>query len=107
MVDGFTKEGPTIEVGQRLKGEHLVSALNRIATRRGAPWHVFVDNLSEFSGRLLDMWAYHSRAKIDFGRLGKPTDNCHIETFNGSFGDECLNLNWLESLGEAKAIVDA
>lgn len=106
-MDVFTKEALAIEVGQRLKGEHVVSALNRIAARRGAPRHLFVDNGSEFSGRLLDMWAYHYRAKIDFSRPGKPTDNCHIETFNGSFRDECLNLHWFETLGEAKAIVEA
>nr|WP_152034529.1 IS3 family transposase [Burkholderia contaminans] len=107
IVDVFTKEALAIEVGQRLKGEHVVSALNRIAVQRGAPRHLFVDNGSEFSGRLLDMWAYHYRAKIDFSRPGKPTDNCHIETFNGSFRDECLNLHWFETLGEAKAIVEA
>ncbi|HDR9504654.1 TPA: IS3 family transposase [Burkholderia cepacia] len=107
IVDVFTKEALAIEVGQRLRGEHVVSALNRIAVRRGAPRHLFVDNGSEFSGRLLDMWAYHYRAKIDFSRPGKPTDNCHIETFNGSFRDECLNLHWFETLGEAKAIVEA
>ncbi|MDN7500938.1 integrase core domain-containing protein, partial [Burkholderia gladioli] len=44
---------------------------------------------------------------IDFSRPGKPTDNCHIETFNGSFRDECLNLHWFETLGEAKAIIEA
>ncbi|MBU9641770.1 DDE-type integrase/transposase/recombinase [Burkholderia gladioli] len=78
VVDVFTKEALAIEVGQRLKGEHAVSALNRIAARRGALRHVFVDNGSEFSGRLLDMWAYHHQAKIDFSRPGKPTDNCQL-----------------------------
>ncbi len=104
IVDVFTKEALAIEVGQRLRGEHVVSALNHIAVRRGVPRHLFVDNGSEFSGRLLDMWAYHYRAKIDFSRPGKPTDNCHIETFNGSFRDECLNLHWFETLGEARRL---
>lgn len=63
IVDVFTKEALAIEVGQRLRGEHVVSALNRIAVRRGAPRHLFVDYGSEFSGRLLDMWAYHYREK--------------------------------------------
>ena len=44
---------------------------------------------------------------LDFSRPGKPTDNCHIETFNGSFRDECLNLHWFETLDEAKAIIEA
>jgi putative transposase len=37
IVDVFTKEALATEVGQRLRGEHVVSALNRIAVRRGAP----------------------------------------------------------------------
>lgn len=63
VVDVFTKEALAIEVGQRLRGEHVVGALNRIAARQGAPRHVFVDNGSEFSGRLLGMWAYSPSGK--------------------------------------------
>jgi putative transposase len=28
------------------------------------------------------------------------------ELFNGSLRDECLNLQWSETLGEAKAIIE-
>lgn len=107
IVDVFTKEALAIEVGQRLRSEHVVATLNRLAAQRQAPQYLFVDNGSEFSGQLLDLWAYHHNARIDFSRPGKPTDNCHIETFNGSFRDECLNLHWFETLEEAKAIIEA
>jgi putative transposase len=66
-----------------------------------------VDNGSEFSGRLLDLWAYHHQGRIDFSRPGKPTDNCYVETFNGSFRGECMNLHWFESVKEAKVIIEA
>ncbi len=33
--------------------------------------------------------------------------NSYIETLNGSFRDECLNLHWFKSLEEAKAIIEA
>lgn len=72
-----------------------------------APRFLFADNGSEFSGRLLDMWAYHYKVQIDFSRPGKPTDNSFIETFNGSFRDECLNLHWFESLAEARREIEA
>ena len=106
IVNVFSKEALAIEVGQRLRSEHVVAALNRLAGHRGPPQYLFVDNGSEFSGQLLDLWAYHHHARIDFSRPGKPTDNCHIETFNGSFRDECLNLHWFETLEEAKAIIE-
>lgn len=48
---------------------------------------------TEFSGRLLDLWAYHHKLRIDFSRPGKPTDNCYVETFSGSLRDECLNVH--------------
>lgn len=57
---------------------------------------------AEFTGRLVDLWAYHHGVRIDFSRPGKPTDNAYIETFNGSFRDECLNIHWFASLPEAK-----
>ena len=68
---------------------------------------VFVDNGSEFSGRLFDLWAYHHGVQVDFSRPGKPTDNCFIETFNGSLRDDCLNVHWFESLEEAKEKIEA
>ena len=80
VVDVFTREALAIDVGQRLAGEHVVAALNRVAANRGAPKYLFADNGSEFSGRLLDLWAYHSKTRIDFSRPGKPTDNCYVET---------------------------
>jgi putative transposase len=40
-------------------------------------------------------------------RTGKPTDNCFIETFNGSLRDECLNVHWFETLDDAKEKIEA
>jgi putative transposase len=107
IIDIHSRESLAIVVGHRLRGEDVVAALNRIVEKRSAPKCLFVDNGSEFSGQLLDLWAYHHQAKIDFSRPGKPTDNCFIETFNGSLRDECLNIHWFASLAEAKAVVEA
>ena len=56
---------------------------------------------------MLDLWAYQNEVKIDFSRPGKPTDNGHIESFNGTFRDECLNTHWFTTLGEAREIIEA
>ena len=76
IVDVFSREALAIEVGQRLGGEHVVAALNRLTAQRQAPKYLYVDNGSEFAGRLLDLGAYHHRTRIDFSRPGKPTDYC-------------------------------
>jgi putative transposase len=107
IVDVFTREALAITVGQRLRAEQVVEVCNRIVARRGAPVRIFVDNGSEFSGRVFDLWAYHQKVAIDFSRPGKPTDNCFIETFNGSLRDECLNVHWFETIDEAKAKIEA
>ncbi|MGV7004247.1 integrase core domain-containing protein [Desulfovibrio sp. QI0442] len=39
----------------------------------------------------MDTWAFEHGVQIEFTRPGKPTDNGHIESFNGKFRDECLN----------------
>jgi putative transposase len=40
--------------------------------------------------------------QLVFSRPGTPTDNAHIESFNGSLREECLNTNWFMSLEDAK-----
>ena len=107
VVDVFTRQSLAIEAGIRLKGEDVVEVLNRLVARHGAPRYVFVDNGSEFTGRLMDMWAYHHGVRLDFSRPGKPTDNSYVETFNGSLRDECLNVHWFDSLTEAKTVLEA
>lgn len=107
IVDVYTREALDIVVGQRLRSEDVVAACNRLVATRGAPVRIFVDNGSEFSGRVFDLWAYHREATIDFSRPGRPTDNCFVETFNGSLRDECLNVHWFETIDEAKTKIEA
>jgi hypothetical protein len=40
-------------------------------------------------------------------RPGKPTDNAFVESFNGTFRDECLNVHWFATLAEAKQLIEA
>jgi putative transposase len=55
----------------------------------------------------LDRWPYENGVTLDFSRPGKPTDNAFIESFNGSFRDECLNPNWFLSLDDARRKIAA
>ena len=60
-----------------------------------------------FAGRLVDLWAYANSVVMEYSRPGKPTDNGHIESFNGTFRDECLNTHWFTTLGDAREIIEA
>lgn len=68
---------------------------------------IFADNGSEFSGRVFDLWAYRHKAEMDFYRPGKSTGNCFVETFNGSFRDERLNVHCFEPIDEAREKIEA
>lgn len=43
---------------------------------------------------------------MDYSRPGKPTYNPFVESFNGSFRNECLNANWFLSLDDAKEKIE-
>lgn len=68
--------------------------------------HIQTDNGSKFISKSLDKWAYEHGVTIDFSRPGKPTDNPFIESFNGNLRDECLNIHWFLSLGDAQDKLD-
>lgn len=44
---------------------------------------------------------------LAFIRPGKPVENCFVESFNGKFRDECLNLHWFLSLADARRRIEA
>jgi putative transposase len=107
VVDNFTRECLAIEVAQSLTGEDVVRVLTRIGQDRGEyPSRTQADNGPEFVSLVLDKWAYESGVTLDFSRPGKPTDNPFVESFNGSFRDECLNTNWFMSLDDARRKIE-
>jgi putative transposase len=71
------------------------------------PERIQVDNGSEFISKDFDRWAYENKVILDYSRPGKPTDNPFIESFNGSFRDECLNVNWFLSMDDAAEKIEA
>ena len=107
VVDVFTRECLAIEPGQHLGGTEVVNVLRWIAAVRKAPKRIYCDNGSEFSGRLVDLWAYANGVVMQFSRPGKPTDNAYIESFNGSLRDECLNVHWFDDLTDAQTKLQA
>ena len=101
LVDDCSRECVAIEVARSIPGERVTRVLDRLASERGLPRTIVVDNGPEFAGRALDQWAYERGVELHFIEPGKPIQNCYVESFNGRFRDECLNLNWFTSLSDA------
>jgi putative transposase len=107
IVDNFSRQCLAIHVGQSLKGEDIVGVMEQIKyEQKTVPIRIQVDNGSEFISKALDKWAYDNKVTLDFSRPGKPTDNAYIESFNGSFRDECLSTHWFLSLEDAKEKIE-
>jgi len=106
IVDTFSRECLAIYVGQAIQGTDVVNVLETLQATRGKPEYIRVDNGPEFISKALDFWAYQEGVRLQFSRPGKPTDNAYIESFNGSFRDECLRTNWFLSLDDAKEKIE-
>ncbi len=108
IVDNFSRECLAIVAGQSQKGVDVVMALEKIQAERAiVPQRIQTDNGSEFISKEVDRWAYENNVTLDYSRRGKPTDNPFIESFNGSFRDECLNAHWFLSLQDATKKIEA
>lgn len=107
VVDNFSRKCLAIRAGQSLRGTDVVEAMKQIVKERNClPVRIQVDNGSEFISKDMDKWAYDHGVTLDYSRPGKPTDNPYIESFNGSFRDECLNVHWFMSIEDAQDKMD-
>lgn len=102
VVDTFSRYSPAIDPRFSYRGEDVVRTLEAVCNQVGYPKTIRVDQGSEFISRDLDLWAYQKDVVLDFSRPGKPTDNAFIESFNGKFRAECLNIHWFMNLDDAQ-----
>ena len=72
----------------------------------GTPESITVDHGTEFTSKALEEWAYQKGVKLDFTHPGKPTENGHIESFNGRLRDEGLNVNQFVSIEDAREQIE-
>ncbi len=101
IVDTFSRFSPAIVPRFSFRAPDVVEVLERVGREAGFPQRIRVDQGSEFVSRALDLWAYQRNVTLDFSRPGKPTDNAFIESLNGKFRAECLNVHWFMNLDDA------
>jgi putative transposase len=106
IIDEFSRECLAIYVARSIPSVRVIEVLERLGADRGLPEIIMTDNGSEFTSRAFDAWAYSRGIRIDHIQPGKPVQNCFIESFNGTFRDECLNLHWFLSLKDAEQEIE-
>jgi putative transposase len=106
VIDAYTRECLAIEVDTSLPSARVVRVLDRLVWQYGLPEALRVDNGPEFISTTLDRWAFKHGVKIDFIQPGKPSQNGHVESFNGRFRDECLAQAHFPTLDRARAEIE-
>jgi putative transposase len=102
VVDQYSRQSPVLEPAFAHSGRTVSETLERVVAKLGVPASITVDHGTEFTSKALEDWAWRHGVKLDFIRPGKPTENGHIESFNGRLRDECLNVNQFTTLDDAR-----
>ena len=106
VVDQYTRECLCIYADRSQTGQKVAEQLDRLIALRGAPALITSDSGAEFTGRAMDTWAHQAGVKLNFIRPGQPVENGYIESFNGRLRDECLNVEVLLDLADARRKLD-
>ena len=106
VVDVFSRSSELLEPAFGFTGARVAELLERAAKGR-LPQVITADNGTEFTSKALDAWAYSKGVKLDFTTPGKPTENGFVESFQGRFRDECLNIEVFADLDDARRKIGA
>ena len=102
VVDDFTRECLALVPDTSLSGLRMTRELDEIIMRRGRPHTIVSDNGTEMTSMAVLKWCQETNVEWHYIAPGKPMQNGFIESFNGSFRDECLNETLFSSLPQAR-----
>ena len=105
VADDFSHECVDITADFCIGGAYVTRLLDRAAMFRGYPKEVRTDNGPEFTNRAFLTWTQKHQITHLLIEPGSPTQNACIESFNGTFRDECLDENWFGSLEQARQTI--
>jgi putative transposase len=107
VVDDFTRECLCLVADTSLSGHRLARELDSLIAKRGKPKTIVSDNGTEMTSMAILKWCQQAHIEWHYIAPGKPMQNGFVESFNGSFRDECLNETLFSSLAQARAVINA
>ena len=108
VVDGFTRECPSLVADTSLSGARAARELTALIARRGArPLLCVSDNGTELTSTAILTWSQESQVGWHYIAPGKPQQNAFDESFIGRLRDECLNETLFTSLRQARVVLAA
>jgi len=104
IVDEYTKEKLLQYVDGSIKADKVVESLDQIVAERGEPQFVRLDNGPEFTTDVITKSCADKMTNTNFIEPGSPWQYAYIESFDGRFRDEILNVERFDSLLEARVV---
>jgi len=105
VVDEYTRECLAIEVGLSFGAREVIECLEWLYLTRGVPEYIRSDNGPELVAKALQKWLEEKGCKTIYIKPGSPWENPYIESFNGKFRDECLNMEVFRKVRGAQVVV--
>lgn len=105
VVDEFSRECLTVEVGRSFTAADVIGVLDRLFKEHGAPRYLRSDNGPELVARAVKEWLARARVETLYIEPGSPWQNAYVESFNSRFRDELLDREIFTTLWEAKVLV--
>ena len=115
IVDDHSRFCPCQIVDVSIPGARVARFLDDLALRIALPEEIVLDNGPEGTSKAMFDWSERTGVRLRFiephshtckacvaVQLDKPVQNAFVESFNGKFRDECLNLHWFRSLRHAR-----
>lgn len=106
IIDEFTRENLTIQVGRQIKAKDVIDTLATIIKERGAPEYIRSDNGPEFIAKKVQNWLSQIGTTTLYIDPGEPWQNGYIEAFNARFRDEHLDQEIFFTLKEAQVLAN-
>jgi putative transposase len=107
VEDEFTRRCLTIEVEHRMTAGFVARTLLKLFVEFGAPTFVRSDNGPEFIAKCLMRMLKIQGVECRHIEPGSPWQNGLNERFNGSYRDECANLETFRNRDHARALSKA
>ena len=107
VVDDYSRECLALVADTSLSGRRVCLELDVIIAQRGKPQTIVSDNGTELTSIAVLRWCQDNGIEWHYIAPGKPMQNGFVESFNGSFRDECLNETLFSSLAEARTRINS
>ena len=106
IINEYTRKSLSMRAERSLPATKVIDTLEWLFLLHGAPEYIRSDNGPEFVAEAVQKWLKANNCKTIYIEPGSPWENAYIESFNGTFRDECLNRELFRNIKEAQKRIE-